>query len=108
MNIPKKLLTTKYRKTMWSHVSPNLQKMIKSLPVEEVYVMGSFSTKKRRPADIDFLVLLKTKNTKVKEKWSFDFVVMPNNEHGKFVFSDVQKWMQQKYGKKNFEITKIL
>ena len=92
---------------MWSKVVPSLQKMLKNLPVEEAYVMGSFSTKKRRPADIDFMVLFKTKSKDIKEKWSFDFVVMPNNPHGKFVFNDVKTWMRQKYGSKKFEITKI-
>lgn len=107
MKTPKKLLTTKYRKDIWNTIKPNLQKMLNNLPVKEVYVMGSFSTKKRRPADIDFLVIFKTKSQKTNEKWSFDFVVMPDNEHGDFVFKDVEKWMCQKYGKKNFEITKI-
>jgi predicted nucleotidyltransferase len=108
MKPPKKLLTTKYRKAMWAEIEPNLKKILKVLPIKEVYVMGSFSTKKKRPADIDFLVLFKTKSKSPKEKWSFDFVVMPDNEHGKFVFDDVKKWMGQKYGKKNFEITKIV
>lgn len=92
---------------MWAQVVPNLKKMIKHLPVEEVYVMGSFSSKKKRPADIDFMVLFKTKDAQKNEKWSFDFVVAPNNKHGETVFEDVRKWMQQKYGKKNFEIMKI-
>lgn len=108
MKIPKKLLSNAYRKNMWAKAVPNLQKMLKVLPVEKVYVMGSFSTKKKRPADVDFLVLFKTKSKSLKEKWSFDFVVMPDNEHGQVVFDDVKKWMRQKYGKKKFEITRIV
>jgi hypothetical protein len=107
MKMPSKLLLSKYRRDMWKKVEPNLKKMIKHLPVEEVYAMGSFSSKKRRPADIDFMVLFKTKSNQKTEKWSFDFVVAPNNKHGEFVFEDVRKWMRQKYGAKNFEIIKI-
>ena len=106
MNQPTKLLSSKYRKDMWQKVLPSLKKMIKHLPVKDVYVIGSFSTKKRRPADVDFMVLFKTKGKK-NEKWSFDFVVAPDNEHGELVLEDIQKWMRQKYGKKNFEIRKI-
>ena len=107
MKQPKKLLRSKYRKDMWNGALPHLQKILRHLPVEEAYVVGSFSSKKRRPADIDFTVFFKTKNKNKKEKWSLDFVVAPNNEHGKFMFEDVRKWMLQKYGKKNFEITRI-
>ena len=107
MNKPIKLLRSKYRKNMWNVATPSLQKVLKNLPIEEAYVVGSFSSKKRRPADIDFMVFFKTKSKNKKEKWSLDFVVAPNNEHGKFMFEDVRKWMLQKYGKKNFEITRI-
>lgn len=107
MKKPAELLSSKYRKDMWAKVVPNLKKMIKHLPVEEVYIMGSFSSKKRRPADVDFMVLFKTKSEQKNEKWSFDFVVAPNNKHGELVLDDARKWMQQKYGKKNFEILKI-
>lgn len=99
-------MSSKFRKEMWRNVEPALKKMLKALEVEEVYIMGSYSSTKRRPADIDFMVLFKTE-TKDQKKWSFDFVVAPNNEHGKFVFDDVKKWMRQKYGAKNFEITRI-
>ncbi len=88
-------------------MAPSLKKMMKHLPVEEAYVVGSFSSKKRRPADVDFMVLFKTKSNQKNEKWSIDFIVAPNNKHGEFVFEDVRKWMQQKYGNKNFEITRI-
>ncbi|OGZ99250.1 MAG: hypothetical protein A3C07_03670 [Candidatus Sungbacteria bacterium RIFCSPHIGHO2_02_FULL_47_11] len=108
MKKPVKLIVSQYRKDMWREMVPNLKKMLKHLPVEEVYVIGSFSSKKQRPADIDFMVLFKTKEKQNNEKWSFDFVVAPNNKHGKFVLDDVERWMRQKYGKKNFEITRIL
>ena len=106
MKVPNKLLKSKYRKEMWKNVEPSIKKMLKILPVSNVYVIGSFSSKKRRPADVDFMVLFQVKSK--NEKWSFDFVVAPENEHGKFVLEDVRKWMRQKYGKKNFEITKII
>ena len=105
--IPKDLLTSKYRKDMWREVLPALKKMIRVLPVQEIHVIGSFSSKKRRPADVDFMVLFKVKPVSKNVKWSFDFVVAPNNAHGQFVYDDVKTWMKQKYGSKNFKITKI-
>jgi hypothetical protein len=105
--IPKDLLKSKYRQDMWREVLPSLQKMIKNLPVEEVHVIGSFSSKKRRPADVDFMVMFKVKPSKKNKKWSFDFIVAPNNSHGQFVYNDVKTWMRQKYGAKNFDIKKI-
>ena len=95
---------------MWTNLSPAFKKMIKFLPVSSVHVIGSFSSKKRRPADVDFMVMFKLKGSpkKKNKKWSFDFIVAPDNKHGDFVMEDVRKWMGQKYGKKNFEITKIL
>ncbi len=92
---------------MWRNVAPNVSKMLKALPVKEVHVFGSFSSKKRRPADCDFMVLFKVGDKAKNRKWSFDFVVVPDNKHGQFVFDDAKKWMKQKYGSKNFEITRI-
>ena len=107
VKISKKLLASKYRKDLWRQALPSLKKMIKFLPVKEVYVIGSFSSKKSRPADVDFMVFFKTLPESKNDKWSFDFIVAPDNNHGKFVFNDVEKWMKQKYGKKNFKTERI-
>ena len=107
MKKPMKLLSSKYRRDMWVNVVPNFEKMTKFLPVEEAYIIGSFSGKKRRPADVDFMVFFKVNEKQKNDKWSFDFIVAPNNEHGEFVLEDIRKWMCQKYGKKNFEIMRV-
>lgn len=100
-NIPKQLLGNKYRKDMWRNVLKMIKKIARNLPIKEIELVGSFSTKKRRPADVDFSVFLKTpKNS--KEKWSVDMVIAPDNAHGKYISEDVHKWMAQKYGKKNY------
>ena len=56
--IPKKLLRSKYRKEMWRNSHKIIKKLEEIIPISEAYVLGSFTTKKRRPADVDFIVLL--------------------------------------------------
>lgn len=51
--IPKKLLQSKYRKEMWKHAQNIIKKLRKDLPISSVYLLGSFTTKKKRPADVD-------------------------------------------------------
>lgn len=101
--IPKELLNTKYRKDLWKET----QKIIKKLkvPISELYLLGSFVTKKKRPADVDFIVLAKTQENK-NTRWSVDFVIAPNNKHGTRVLEDARLWMKQKYGKK-FGVIKL-
>ena len=99
MKTPKKLITNKHRRELWSNASAIYNKISKVLPLSEAYLMGSFTTIKKRPADIDFILILKTK-AKAKSKWSLDLVIVPDNAHGKEVVADTKKWMRQKYGKK--------
>ena len=106
MKIPKKLLSNKYRKETWKAVSEVIKNVQKVLPISSLEIMGSFTTKKKRPADVDFIVLLKTKKNS-KLKWSIDFVMAPDNKHGEEVSKDARKWMGQKYGKRNFELVKL-
>lgn len=105
-NIPKKLINSKYRKELWKNSQNFIKKIKKTIPVSSIYLLGSFSSKKRRPADVDFIILLKTKE-RSQANWSVDLVIAPDNDHGKFVLEDAHKWMKQKYGKENFEITRI-
>ena len=72
-----------------------------------VNVLGSFSTKKTRPADVDFIVLLKTPEQKKKTKWSVDLVIAPDNEYGKFVLKDADLWTKEKYGLKKSATIKL-
>ena len=95
--IPAELLNTKYRKELWKETQTVLKSV--KLPVSEMFLVGSFVTKKKRPADVDFIVLLKTQKQK-NRNWSVDFVIAPDNKHGDKVLEDTRLWMKQKYGKK--------
>jgi hypothetical protein len=99
--IPKKLLSNKYRKESWNNVEKIIKQISKNLPITSMEIIGSFATKKKRPADVDFMVLLKTTKNNNK-KWSVDLVIAPDNKHGKGVSDDAHKWVAQKYGKKNY------
>ena len=104
--IPRKLLGTAYRKETWIEANKLIKKIEKIIPISSLYLMGSFSTKKKRPADVDFMLLLKSKNN-LNKKWSIDFVIAPDNEHGKTIVEDAHKWMKQKYGTKNFDFLRL-
>lgn len=67
------------------------------MPISSAYLLGSFTTKKRRPADVDFIIMLKAKDEKQKN-WSTDLVIIPDNKFGKLTLEDAEKWMKQKYG----------
>ncbi|HEY4523258.1 MAG TPA: hypothetical protein VJK04_00070 [Candidatus Paceibacterota bacterium] len=95
-----KLLKSSYRREMWVNAENIIRKIEKVLPISSMHLMGSFSSTKRRPADVDFIVMLKA-STKLKNaKWSLDLVIAPDNEHGKALLEDNKKWMKQKYGAK--------
>ncbi len=61
---------------------------------------------KKRPVDVDFIILLRTKDNK-KSKWSVDLVIAPDNNHGKLVLEDAKKWMKQKYGSRKSAVIKL-
>ncbi|MFA6918908.1 MAG: hypothetical protein WC244_02205 [Patescibacteria group bacterium] len=105
-NIPKNLIATKYRKELWDNSQKIIKKIEKTLPISSAYLFGSFTTKKKRPADVDFILLLQTKD-KPESKWSVDMVIAPQNKHGDSVFEDAQKWMKQKYGSKKSAVIKL-
>lgn len=97
--IPKRLLKSAYRMELWKNAEAIVKKVEKVLPISSMYVIGSFVSQKRRPADVDFVVMLKTKD-KNNTKWSFDLLIAPDNKHGDYMFEDCKKWMKQKYGAK--------
>ncbi len=68
--------------------------------------MGSFTTGKKRPAGVDFILLLKTKGNS-KSKWSVDVVLAPDNSHGDYILEDAHKWMKQKYGSKKSAVIRL-
>ncbi len=104
--IPKNLLNSKYRKEMWKNSQKIIKAIEKVLPISSAYLLGSFTTKKRRPGDVDFIILLQTKDNS-KSKWSVDLAIAPDNKHGEFILEDVKKWMKQKYGSKKSAVIKI-
>ena len=107
METPRSLLGSWYRKEMWKNATSILKKVEKVLPVSSAYVLGSFTTKKRRPADVDFILLVNIRDKNPKSKWSVDFVIAPDNNYGHYVLTDAKKWMKQKYGTKNSSVLKL-
>lgn len=68
--------------------------------------MGSFTTKKRRPADVDYILLLQTPKIE-NEFWSIDLVIASGGKEGTAMLEDARKWMKQKYGLKNSVRTQL-
>lgn len=68
--------------------------------------MGSFTPKKRRPADVDLILLLQTPKNE-NEFWSIDLVIAPEGKEGPAMLEDARKWMMQKYGVKNSVWTQL-
>ena len=95
-----KLLSNEERNILWNKSKEIIEKISHVISVEKITVLGSFTTSKQRPADVDFIILLTTKDK--DEKWSTDIVFAPNNEHGHFVIEDARLWMEEKYGKDGF------
>lgn len=105
--IPKKLLRTKYRQKMWRNAQRIIRQLEKAIPIQSAYLMGSFSTKKTRPADVDFIILLKIGEKNPKTKWSVDLVIAPDNAYGKTVLKDADNWVQEKYGLEKSAMIKL-
>src|SRR3989344_7527180 len=99
-SIPKKLLNSPYRRELWENSKGFIRKVEKIIPISSIHLLGSFTTKKKRPADVDFILLIKTKDIKTNKYWSVDFVIAPDNKHGNYILKDAEKWMKQKYGVK--------
>ncbi len=47
---------------MWANSKKIIKQIEKILPISSAYLLGSFTAKKKRPADVDFIILLKTIN----------------------------------------------
>lgn len=104
--LPKKMFRSSYRREMWNNAEMVVRKIEKVLPISSMHLMGSFASEKRRPADVDFIVMLQTPAKKKSAKWSLDLVIAPDNQHGKELLEDNKKWMKQKYGVKKSEIVR--
>ena len=102
--LPKELLANEYRRVMWKNAKRIFSRIEKVIPIREAHVMGSFTVKKTRPADVDLMLLLKTPEKDKSAKWSLDLVIAPDNRYGKAVSADNDKWVKQRYGKKAVRI----
>lgn len=101
------LIKSRYRKEMWKNSEMIIKALESIVPVSSIHLRGSFTTRKRRPADVDFIVLLKTGKSSSKSRWSVDFVVVPDNKYGDEVVKDATIWMKQKYGSRNSAVVRL-
>ena len=104
--IPTKLLKSSYRKELWSNAEQILAKIEKVIPISSMHLLGSFTTKKRRPANVDFIIMLHTPSEN-RSKWSLDIAIAPDNQYGEKILEDAKKWMKQKYGSKKSAVIKF-
>lgn len=92
---------------MWKNSEPILKKLEKILPISEIYMIGSFTTAKIKPQDIDVVIFLKTKAKNKKEVYSLDFQLVPDNAYGKWMLEESEKWVKRKYGAKKSAVIKL-
>lgn len=92
---------------MWRHARVYLEKLLKIIPAKEVWLYGSFTMKKTRPGDMDLVFIVKTKEKNKKAHWSIDLTVVPDNLHGRAELADVDKWVNEKYGRKKSMMVRI-
>jgi hypothetical protein len=104
--IPSHLLKSQYRQELWKNAKRVIGKLEKVIPISEAYLLGSFATPKKRPADVDFILLLKSKDRR-NANWSVDLVLAPDNAHGNVILEDAKKWMKQKYGAKKSAVIRL-
>lgn len=95
---------SEYRKLMWKKSQDIINKISTVIDIEKIILLGSFMTKKERPADVDFIMMVKTKD---KEDWSTDIQFVPSNKFGEETIDDAKKWMEEKYGKDNYEVIEL-
>lgn len=97
-----KLLNNEYRKLIWNKSKELINKISTVVDIEKVIVLGSFTTEKTRPADVDFIVIIKTKDN--QENWSTDIQFVPSTTFGDNTIEDAKKWMNEKYGDNKYQI----
>lgn len=98
-------LGTPYRRRVWEKSMEILEKVSSVIDIDGAVVLGSFTTEKERPADVDFIVMVRTKDE--EEDWSTDMQFVPNNAQGRSVVEDARRWMEEKYGEGNYEVLEL-
>ncbi len=106
-NMPDEMVDSEERKQMWEKSRQVLEKLEKMLPVSSVYLLGSFTTMKKDPADIDVVLVVKTDPSMTDEKWSLDIQLVPDNKYGKWMLDECNEWMENKYGKNKCALIKL-
>ncbi|MBI5422379.1 hypothetical protein HZA44_04570 [Candidatus Peregrinibacteria bacterium] len=106
-SIPPSLIRTAYRKELWKNAQQIMQRIEKVIPISSAHLLGSFTTAKKRPADVDFILLLKTGEKNPKAHWSVDLVIAPDNASGEATLEDAKQWMKQKYGAKKSAVLRL-
>jgi len=97
-DLPKKYLSTKDRKEMWSQAKKIISKVDKELDFSEVYAVGSMISNKKNPNDIDFAIVTKLKNQKSNSAFPIDLIILPENEDLPDYLQFFEKYMKKKYG----------
>lgn len=100
------MLESENRKIMWKNTGTLLRKLEKAFPISNVYVCGSFLTKKKWPNDVDLIVLLQMKNQK-KERWSADIEFVSTPEQAQEILKAIKKYMEKRYGSQNARIFEL-
>ena len=103
--LSKEFLKSGYRKKMWTDSVKTLKLLEKTLPISSVWLRGSFATNKKKPSDIDFIILLRTPKNH-SSCVSADFKICLDNKSGKAALRDSNVRMKKKYGKK-FEVVRL-
>ena len=105
--LPKEMLESKNRRIMWKNAQRILKKLSKAFPISNVYVCGSFTTKKKWPNDVDLIILLKLKGKERKEIWSADIEFVSNPKQASEILKAIDRYMKKRYGKKNARIFEL-
>jgi len=91
---------------MWKNTRILLRKLEKTFPISNVYICGSFLTKKKWPNDVDLIVLLQTKNRN-KEPWSADIEFVSTREQAQKILKAIERYMEKRYGSQNARIFEL-
>lgn len=93
-DIPKKYLNTKDREDMWKEAKKILSKLEPDL--DEIYAVGSFTSDKKSPGDIDFCIVTKSKQK--NPTFPVDLLIVPQGEDAKEYLEFIEKYMKKKHG----------
>jgi predicted nucleotidyltransferase len=104
--LPKEMLASQNRKIMWKNTRMLLRKLEKTFHISNVYICGSFLTKKKWPNDVDLIVLLQMEDAK-KERWSADIEFVSTPEQAQEILKAIEKYTKKRYGSQNARIFEL-